>query len=299
MPLVLDSITNLYLRFSRDLCPLCSHAALSLYPGVFITPSLPASSLTPSNFKPQIPAGILAHVTTTQATDSRRHPHSRYHNSSKRLIFNRSLELCEVSCCFKHSTIVPVPKKPKITALNYYRPVALTSVVMKSFERLVLAYLKDITGPLLSPLQFVYRANRSVDDAVNMGLHYILQHLDRPGNYAKIICGLQHFLQLLQRDPEVFPGQPRGIVSPPACPGSSPGSLPGGACLEHLPSKMSWRHPKQMPEPPQLSPFDVEEQRLYSKLLPGDRAPYPISKGAPRHPTEEVHFGRLYPGSYP
>ncbi|KAK3523144.1 hypothetical protein QTP86_020197 [Hemibagrus guttatus] len=54
-----------------------------------------------------------------------------------------------------------------------------------------------------------------------------------------------------------------------------------------------------MPEPPQLSPFDVEEQRLYSKLLPGDRAPYPISKRAPRHPTEEAHFGRLCPGSYP
>ncbi len=55
-------------------------------------------------------------------------------------IFNRSLELCEVPSCFKRSTIIPVPKKPKITGLNDYRPVALTSVVMKSFERLVLAY---------------------------------------------------------------------------------------------------------------------------------------------------------------
>ncbi|KAK3543506.1 hypothetical protein QTP70_023226, partial [Hemibagrus guttatus] len=62
------------------------------------------------------------------------------------------------------------PKKTKITGLNDYRPVALTSVVMKSFERLVLSYLKDITDPLLDPLQFAYRANRSVDDAVNMAL---------------------------------------------------------------------------------------------------------------------------------
>ncbi|KAK3511111.1 hypothetical protein QTP70_031458 [Hemibagrus guttatus] len=104
--------------------------------------------------------------------------------------------------------------------------------------------------------------------------------------------------ELFRRDPEAFPGQPRDVVSP-ACPGSSPGPLPSGACLEHLPSEMSRRHPKQMPEPPQLSPFDVDEQRLYSELLPGDRAPYPISKGAPRHPTEEAHFGRLYPESYP
>ncbi|KAL0159806.1 hypothetical protein M9458_043531, partial [Cirrhinus mrigala] len=58
---------------------------------------------------------------------------------------------------------------------------------MKSLEKVVLAYLKDITGPLLDPLQFAYRANGSVDDAVNMGLHFILQHLDRPGTYVRIL----------------------------------------------------------------------------------------------------------------
>ncbi|KAI2646744.1 putative RNA-directed DNA polymerase from transposon BS [Labeo rohita] len=56
----------------------------------------------------------------------------------------------------------PVPKKPKIRGINDYRPVAITSV-------------------------FAYRANRSVDDAVNMGLHYILQHLDKPGTYARTL----------------------------------------------------------------------------------------------------------------
>ncbi len=42
-------------------------------------------------------------------------------------------------------------------------------------------------NPLLDPLQFAYRANRAVDDAVNMGLHYGLQHLDRPGTYERIL----------------------------------------------------------------------------------------------------------------
>ncbi len=74
-----------------------------------------------------------------------------------------------------------------MTGLNDYRPVALTSVVMKSFEKLVLAHLKDITGPLLDPLQFAYRANRSVDDAVSVGLQYVLQYLDRPGTYVRIL----------------------------------------------------------------------------------------------------------------
>ncbi len=64
---------------------------------------------------------------------------------------------------------------------------ALTSVVLKSFKKLALAHLKDITVPSLDPLQFAYRANRSVDDAVNVGLHYVLQHLDRPGTYVRML----------------------------------------------------------------------------------------------------------------
>ncbi|XP_061616445.1 alpha-1,3-mannosyl-glycoprotein 2-beta-N-acetylglucosaminyltransferase b isoform X2 [Phyllopteryx taeniolatus] len=52
---------------------------------------------------------------------------------------------------------------------------------MKSFERLALDRLKSVPGPLLDPLLFAYQANRSVDDAVNMGLHFILEHLDRAG----------------------------------------------------------------------------------------------------------------------
>ncbi len=102
-------------------------------------------------------------------------------------IFNRSLELCEVPACFKCSTIIPVPKKPKLTGLNDYRPLAITYVVMKSFKGLVLAYMKACTRPLLDPLQFAYRVNRSVYDTVNMGLLFILQHLDRPGTYVRIL----------------------------------------------------------------------------------------------------------------
>ena len=58
---------------------------------------------------------------------------------------------------------------------------------MKEMERLVLAHLKSTTDPVLDPLQFAYRANRSTDDAVNLALHYILQHLDTAGNYARIL----------------------------------------------------------------------------------------------------------------
>ncbi len=101
-------------------------------------------------------------------------------------IFNRSLAVAKSLHASNTPPSSPVPKKPKITGLNDYRSVALTSVAMTSFERLVLTYLKDTTGPLLDPLHFAHRANRSMDDAVNMGLHIILQHLDKQGNYVNL-----------------------------------------------------------------------------------------------------------------
>ena len=52
---------------------------------------------------------------------------------------------------------------------------------------IVLSHLKYMTDPLLDPMQFAYRANRSVDDAVNMALHFILQHLDSAETYARIL----------------------------------------------------------------------------------------------------------------
>ncbi|KAK1784942.1 hypothetical protein P4O66_018370, partial [Electrophorus voltai] len=45
-----------------------------------------------------------------------------------------------VPSSFKQSTIVPVPKKPRPSDLNDYRPVALTSVMMKCFEKRVRDY---------------------------------------------------------------------------------------------------------------------------------------------------------------
>ncbi|XP_015255623.1 PREDICTED: chloride anion exchanger-like, partial [Cyprinodon variegatus] len=43
---------------------------------------------------------------------------------------------------------------------------------------------------------------------------------------------------------------------------------PNGTCLKHLLMEATRRHQEQMPEPPQLDPFHMEEQRLYSELLP-------------------------------
>ena len=48
-------------------------------------------------------------------------------------IFNLSLSESVIATCFKKTTIVPVPKNTKVTCLDDYRPVALTTVAMKCF----------------------------------------------------------------------------------------------------------------------------------------------------------------------
>ncbi len=52
-------------------------------------------------------------------------------------IFNESLATSVIPTSFKKSVIIPVPKNSKPSCLNDYRPVALTSTVMKVFERLL------------------------------------------------------------------------------------------------------------------------------------------------------------------
>ena len=64
---------------------------------------------------------------------------------------------------------------------------ALTSVVIKVFERLlVLRYLKPVTSSFLDPLQFAYRENRSVADAVCHPLRSSTP-IESPNTYAHIL----------------------------------------------------------------------------------------------------------------
>ena len=101
-------------------------------------------------------------------------------------IFNRSLSQSAVPTCFKMAVIVPVPKKVKVTQLNNYRPVALTSVIMKCFERLVNDHIISTLPVTLDPLQFAYRPNRSTDNAIAITLYTALSHLDKRNTYVRM-----------------------------------------------------------------------------------------------------------------
>eukprot|EP00061_Rhincodon_typus_P013129 g39310.t1 len=56
-------------------------------------------------------------------------------------IFNLSFLQPKIPTCFKKDTIIPIPKKAHAVCLNDYHLIALTSIIMKCFERLVMAHI--------------------------------------------------------------------------------------------------------------------------------------------------------------
>ena len=102
-------------------------------------------------------------------------------------IFNQSLHEEKVPSCFKSAIIVPIPKKGKVTGLNDWRPVALTPIVSKCFEKHVRKMIYDKLPPTLDPLQFIYRQNRSTDDAIATALHTTLSHLEEKKSYVRML----------------------------------------------------------------------------------------------------------------
>ncbi len=102
-------------------------------------------------------------------------------------IFNLSLSLSVVPSCFKKSTIVPIPKKKKITCLNDWRPIALNPIFSKCFEKLVREHICSVLPASLEPLQFAYRSNRSTDDAIAFTLHTALSHLENKNTYVRML----------------------------------------------------------------------------------------------------------------
>ncbi len=102
-------------------------------------------------------------------------------------MFNLSLRLEKVPAMWKTSCVVPVPKTARPREPNHFRPVALTSHLMKTMERIILRHLRPLVSTLMDPLQFAYRPGIGVDDAVIYLVHRSLSHLENTGSAVRVM----------------------------------------------------------------------------------------------------------------
>ena len=90
-------------------------------------------------------------------------------------LFQTSIDTCTIPDIWKLSTVILIPKKDNPKLPNDFRPIALTSLVMKKF------FILAVTECNLDPLQFAYRFGRGVDDAKLFILNTLYRYLEVRG----------------------------------------------------------------------------------------------------------------------
>ena len=83
----------------------------------------------------------------------------------------------KVPVLWKTSCLVLVPKLGQPVELNDYRPVALTSHIMKTLERLLVRRMRLQVAEDLHPLQFAYQEHIGVEDTILYMLHRAFAYL--------------------------------------------------------------------------------------------------------------------------
>lgn len=102
-------------------------------------------------------------------------------------LFELSVQACKMPKIWKLGEIIPISKKPLPKIDNDLRPITLTAILSKTFERVMLPKLKFFIMPKIDNLQFAYLDKRSTEDAMNTLLHFTTSHLDNPGTYARCL----------------------------------------------------------------------------------------------------------------
>lgn len=103
-------------------------------------------------------------------------------------VFQLSIDTHTVPIAWKTSHIKPLPKIQSPKEHKDYRPIALTSVIVKALERLLLKHLQVIcTNDKLDSFQFAYKTGCGTEDAVATLVHIITKHLDKPHNYVRAL----------------------------------------------------------------------------------------------------------------
>ena len=83
-------------------------------------------------------------------------------------MFRRFVRLGSFTACWRHANVTPIPRHPQSSSVANYRPISITSVLYRVFERLVsvrLGRFAERSGVLLTS-QFAYRKDLGTCDTL-------------------------------------------------------------------------------------------------------------------------------------
>ena len=91
-------------------------------------------------------------------------------------------------CHWKLANVTPIPKESPLTNCNQLRPISLTNIIIRLFEKLILKFeLFHILKSLIGPDQFAYKENSNTTMALVKSQHYWLKWLDGNANFVRVL----------------------------------------------------------------------------------------------------------------
>ena len=103
-------------------------------------------------------------------------------------ILNVSLVSQQVPKVWKTANVRPIPKETNISALDQLRPISVTDIIMRLFERLILDFelRKPVSGFIHSD-QFAYKKDCGTETALLYNQHFWMRWLDGHSKFVRVL----------------------------------------------------------------------------------------------------------------
>ena len=106
------------------------------------------------------------------------------------ILFNRSLEKCQVPVTWKDANVSPIYKKDEKSLPSNYRPISLLSSIGKAMERCVHKHLNNyvINNDLITPLQSGFKHGDSTNLQLIHTYHSFCEAVDSGKEIRAVPC---------------------------------------------------------------------------------------------------------------
>lgn len=96
--------------------------------------------------------------------------------------------IAATSLSVKLANVTPIQKESPLTNFNHLRPLSLTKIITRLFQKLVLKFeLPEVLKSLMRPDQFAYKEECKTTRALVKSQHYWLKWVDREADFVRVL----------------------------------------------------------------------------------------------------------------